>query len=467
MWGVTANVQELKHVKQLRATPQAFAAILEDGSVVTWGSPYAGGDSSGVQAHGSVVTWGHSDEGGDSDDVQDQLRKVKQVEGTNGAFAALKQDGSITTWGSEFAGADYSTVRDQLKGVRKLWSCGGAFAAMLEDGSLVTWGIADMGGDSSAVQHQLKKVQQVHGADKAFAALLEDRSVITWGHSAFGGESSAVQHKLRNVQHLKAGYHAFVAILTNGTVVSCGESDSGGDCSQVEEQPAYQGFTLWNVATEATADAFAVILGDGSVVTWGDASAGGNSQAVQAELKSVERIESTCAAFAALLEQLRDVLLIRSTSFAFAALRRDGRVVTWGCPAAGGDSSSVSSELKDIHQRGAVCTFERCSLTCFTERVQHMQFCLAYASGSLEEANGSAAETTTWPNQPPVLEKEVKMAVAAFAARLREAFDEAGLDGQKCEFDEASGQMILHGEVTRVVPVGMLFAHFAACKDED
>lgn len=59
------------------------------------------------------------------------------------------------------------------------------------------------------------------------------------------------------------------------------------------------------------------------------------------------------------------------------------------------------------------------------------------------------------------------MAVAAFAARLREAFDEAGLDGQKCEFDEASGQMILHGDVTRVVPVGMLFAHFAACKDEE
>ena len=59
MWGVTANVQELKHVKQLRATPQAFAAILEDGSVVTWGSPYAGGDSSGVQA---------------------RLRNVKQVE---------------------------------------------------------------------------------------------------------------------------------------------------------------------------------------------------------------------------------------------------------------------------------------------------------------------------------------------------------------------------------------------------
>ncbi|CAE7259477.1 unnamed protein product [Symbiodinium natans] len=59
------------------------------------------------------------------------------------------------------------------------------------------------------------------------------------------------------------------------------------------------------------------------------------------------------------------------------------------------------------------------------------------------------------------------MAIAAFAAQLREGFEEAGLDGQTCEFDEASGQMILHGDITRVVPVGMLFAHFAACKDEE
>ena len=49
-------------------------------------------------------------------------------------------------------------------------------------------------------------------------------------------------------------------------------------------------------------------------------------------------------------DELEDVLLVRSTSFAFAALRRDGRVVTWGCPASGGDSTSVHQELQNVHQ---------------------------------------------------------------------------------------------------------------------
>ena len=39
---------QLKGVQQIQATGHAFAAILEDGSVVTWGSANSGGDSSAV-----------------------------------------------------------------------------------------------------------------------------------------------------------------------------------------------------------------------------------------------------------------------------------------------------------------------------------------------------------------------------------------------------------------------------------
>ena len=39
----------LKKVQQLRATFSAFAAILVDGSVVTWGNPDESGESSAVQ----------------------------------------------------------------------------------------------------------------------------------------------------------------------------------------------------------------------------------------------------------------------------------------------------------------------------------------------------------------------------------------------------------------------------------
>jgi len=51
-------------------------------------------------------------------------------------------------------------------------------------------------------------------------------------------------------------------------------------------------------------------------------------------------------------------------------------------------------------------------------------------------------------------------------ARLDAAFADAGLDTQQCQYDEASGQMVIAGDHTRVVPVAMLFAHYSACADE-
>ena len=42
-------------------------------------------------------------------------------------------------------------------------------------------------------------------------------------------------------------------------------------------------------------------MADGSAVTWGDADYGGDSVAVQQELKEVQDIQATLAAFAAIL----------------------------------------------------------------------------------------------------------------------------------------------------------------------
>ena len=67
-------------MQQIQATRGAFAAILGDGSVVTWGDVCQGGESR---------------------DVQDQLRDVKQIQATESAFAAILGDGSVVTWGLE------------------------------------------------------------------------------------------------------------------------------------------------------------------------------------------------------------------------------------------------------------------------------------------------------------------------------------------------------------------------------
>ena len=205
-----------------------------DSTIVTWGNPDAGGDSStvrdqlrGVQqikatdhafaavlADGSVVTWGDADAGGDSSTVRDQLRGVQQIKATDHAFAAVLADGSVVTWGDADAGGDSSTVRDQLRGVQQIQATDAAFSAILADGSVVTWGDADAGGDSSTVRDQLRGVQQIQATDDAFAAVLADGSVITWGHANAGGDSSTVRDQLRGVQQIQATGYAFAAIGT-------------------------------------------------------------------------------------------------------------------------------------------------------------------------------------------------------------------------------------------------------------
>ena len=86
-----------------------FAAILADGSVVTWGDPSSGGDSTAVQ---------------------DQLRNVRQIQATVGAFNAILADGSVVTMGDRRYGGDSSAVRDLLANVWQnsgsiffSWSC--------------------------------------------------------------------------------------------------------------------------------------------------------------------------------------------------------------------------------------------------------------------------------------------------------------------------------------------------------
>eukprot|EP00439_Symbiodinium_sp_Y106_P042703 s3497_g5.t1 len=339
---------------QASATAGAFAVILGDGSVVTWGAPNFGGDSSSVQG---------------------QLRNVQHIQATGRAFAALLGDGSVVTWGGpdfRHHGGDSTAVQDQLKNVQQIQASARAFAAIVVDRSVVTWGWADFGGNSSAVQDQLRNVLQIQGSTGAFAAILEDGSVVTWGDAEFGGDSSAVQAQLQNVQHIESSSGAFAAILDDGSVVTWGDARRGGDNSSVQAQ-------LKNVLQiQACGGAFAAIRDDGSVVTWG-ANRGGDSSAVQAQLQNVLQIQASDGAFAAILrdgsvvtwgdaahggdssavqDQLRDVQHIKGTLGAFAAVLGDGTVMTWGEAGRGGDSSAVQDQLKNVqHIQASAASF--------------------------------------------------------------------------------------------------------------
>ena len=133
------------------------------------------------------------------DTVTLHLRQTAIVGGVNDAFAAIMGDGCVVTWGNSSRGGDSSLVREQLIHVEHVRAAGWAFAAILETGSVVTRGDPKGGGDSSDVQQQLKNVQHMQATSRAFAALLEDQSVVAWGDPEYGGDSSTVQQQLKNV----------------------------------------------------------------------------------------------------------------------------------------------------------------------------------------------------------------------------------------------------------------------------
>ena len=123
----------------------------------------------------------------DGDEIMAVVVEQVKLAATRFAFALWTSD-SVVTWGHPEWGGDSSAVQDQLRNVQKIQATGGAFAAILEDGSVVAWGAPERGygGNSSAVQDRLRSVQQLQATKFAFAAILEDGSVVTWGVPNFG-----------------------------------------------------------------------------------------------------------------------------------------------------------------------------------------------------------------------------------------------------------------------------------------
>jgi len=131
----------------------------------------------------------------------------------HGAFAAVLKDGTVVTWGHKNRGGDSSTVHEVLRGVEIIYSTSVAFAAVLKDGTVVTWGQKNGGGDSSTVQEALRGVEIIYSTSEAFAAVLKDGTVVTWGNEDYGGDSSAVQEALRGVVRIYSTSRAFAAVL--------------------------------------------------------------------------------------------------------------------------------------------------------------------------------------------------------------------------------------------------------------
>ena len=63
--------------------------------------------------------------------MQDQLKKVQRIQASQRVFAVILGDGSVVTWGDAWDGGDSSAVQDKLKKVQHIQACHDAFAAFL------------------------------------------------------------------------------------------------------------------------------------------------------------------------------------------------------------------------------------------------------------------------------------------------------------------------------------------------
>ncbi|MFO7630176.1 MAG: hypothetical protein R6W06_11825, partial [Prochlorococcaceae cyanobacterium] len=300
-------------VRQIYSNRFAFAALLSDGSVKTWGAGPLGGDSSGIDFNGA------------SDDL-----KVVAIASTERAFAALLNNGSVVAWGNigvggNSAGVDFDGPNNDQQ-VVEIFANRAAFAATLTDGTVVSWGNPFDGGNSNGVSLS-EPVEQIYASERAFAALLIDGSVVTWGNAAYGANSSGVPFKGENgdlkVVTIASSERAFAALRNDGSVLSWGDPAYGGNSAGVRFDAHVNGQGV--AALFSNRYAFAALHTDGSVAVWGDGRYGGSLGGLNLDAPTAEQA----------------VVSIAATDAAFAALRANGTVVSWGLASDGGNSSGI------------------------------------------------------------------------------------------------------------------------------
>ena len=118
------------------------------------------------------MTWGTFN-GGNSSSVSSELSSgVTTIYSSSGAFAALKEDGSVVTWGGGWYGGVSNYVSSELSsGVTTIYSSDGAFAALKEDRSVVTWEICIMEAIQAMYPLNYLAVSAIYSTEKALLHL--------------------------------------------------------------------------------------------------------------------------------------------------------------------------------------------------------------------------------------------------------------------------------------------------------
>ncbi|WP_434449978.1 RICIN domain-containing protein [Lentzea sp. E54] len=259
--GSSSGCTDLTGAKGIAAGYSHSMAILQDGSVATWGWNGWGklGTGDEVEKNRPQVmcrsTRGAACAGG-----------AKAVAGGYAHSLALLENGTVLSWGSNVEGqlgigtpgGVYRTPQRVVlphPGKAKAIAAGAYHSiAILEDGSVVTWGHNGQGqignGKMEGVNYWSPQSVALHAKAKSVAAgvrfsmaLTEDGAVHTWGQNNFGqlgigsyqntGTPTRVcstdgcggAGTMENVRTIAAGHYHALAASTDGLVSSWGLND--------------------------------------------------------------------------------------------------------------------------------------------------------------------------------------------------------------------------------------------------
>ena len=284
-------------------------ALLDDGTVIAWGSDSSGecdvpgnltdvtaisagnGYSVAVKKDRSVVAWGcrwkildnqprhHHQALPVCDEtcpcwIPANLTRVRIVSAGESSVLALKEDGTITAWGRNLSGE--CNVPDGLKNVTAIATGGTHSLALKDDGTIVVWGRY-----AGRVPTGYQKYTGIAVEDEHSLLLTDEGTVETFTGAKENG-LPLYHPDLRNVTAVSGGSSYFAALLGNGSVVTWGTYRYCGlgmsNCGEsISDGLSTAGKNITNITAISAGDSHCVALrDDGKVVAWGDCGSDGS-----------------------------------------------------------------------------------------------------------------------------------------------------------------------------------------------
>ena len=336
---IKKQVHSLRNVKQLFANQFAFCALMEDGTVYSWGSNNYGGDNTDSSA----------------------LKDIVDIYPVNKGFVAIDSTNKIFSWGDSYL---QETPPGNGEKILQITRNNYSIAVLTETNTLKGWGYSH-----SVYGSEIPNVKKLFTSWTSWAAIKNDNSCIVWGYNSYSDErylsdsnkgvrhasSSTVDETLLNsdISNVYLNYEVACALKIDGSVIGWGRDIYGGNLHHTSYGPRGGNSSTVNpsLLTSNVKDiviqmgdykGFIAIKNDKSLVVWG------NNSYLNPHHTSYGVRKPTFYNDSAIYpeEITGNIEKVFTHRYCVVAIKTDGSVITWGNNSHGGNICHSSSGVR-------------------------------------------------------------------------------------------------------------------------